>query len=212
MPIQKKFAAPALPNATEEYEARLIDKITSVLRLYFTQVDNFLSQLSGNYGGTALGFPSGDFFDTTNQTAAAATTTLITINTADLTNFVSLVSGSQIKVSKAGYYNVQFSIQAVNTGAAVDNMTVWFRKNGTDISQSAGVVGIPAKHGAINGALVFGWDQLFQLAANDYLQLYWITDAGTSSLATFAASGGAPIHPAAPSIGVTIKYVSAVPS
>ena len=212
MSIQKKFAAPALPTATPEYEDRLIDKITSVLRLYFTQVDNFLLQLSGNYGGASLGFPCGYFYDTTTQSAAAATVTVITINSTGLSNYVSLSGGSQIVVTKAGYYNVQFSIQGANTAAAVDNMTVWFRKNGTDVANSAGVIGVPAKHGAINGALVFSWNQFFQLAANDYLQLCWTTDGGTSSITTYAASGVAPIHPAAPGVIITVQYVSAVPS
>jgi hypothetical protein len=41
----KRFTAPALPNATQEYDQRYFDKFNSILRLYFNQLDQLLGQL-----------------------------------------------------------------------------------------------------------------------------------------------------------------------
>jgi hypothetical protein len=37
---QKNVIAPRLPAAPVEYDARFIDQLTNILRLYFTQLDN----------------------------------------------------------------------------------------------------------------------------------------------------------------------------
>ena len=41
----KRFVAPALPQATQEYDHRYFDKFNSILRLYFNQLDQLLGQL-----------------------------------------------------------------------------------------------------------------------------------------------------------------------
>lgn len=43
--VIKRFAPPALPNATAEYDQRYFDKFNSILRLYFNQLDQLLGQL-----------------------------------------------------------------------------------------------------------------------------------------------------------------------
>jgi len=37
---QKNVTAPRLPAATQEYDAKYINQLTNVLRLYFNQLDN----------------------------------------------------------------------------------------------------------------------------------------------------------------------------
>lgn len=149
----------------------------------------------------------GAFHDTTTQTAAAATNTAITFNSTDYNIGINIGSPtSRIVISNAGNYNVQFSIQGSNTDTASDNITVWFRINGVDVTNSAGISAIPAKHALINGALVFGWNEIFTFNANDYLEMYWTTDAGTSSLATYAA-GTTPAHPLSPSVAISITQL-----
>lgn len=37
---QKNVVAPRLPAATQEYDAKYINQLTNVLRLYFNQLDN----------------------------------------------------------------------------------------------------------------------------------------------------------------------------
>lgn len=46
----KRFAAPALPQATEQYDQKYFDKFNSVLRLYFNQLDQLLGQLVSTSG------------------------------------------------------------------------------------------------------------------------------------------------------------------
>ena len=43
--IIKRFTAPALPQATEQYDQKYFDKFNSILRLYFNQLDQLLGQL-----------------------------------------------------------------------------------------------------------------------------------------------------------------------
>lgn len=41
----KRFRAPALPNATDQYDRRYLDNVLNILRIYFNQLDNFLEQI-----------------------------------------------------------------------------------------------------------------------------------------------------------------------
>lgn len=150
----------------------------------------------------------GSFYDTTAQTAAAATATAITLNATDLS--VGVARGtptSRIVITNAGVYNLQFSLQLSNTSAQIDDVTVWLRQNGTDVPNSAGLDGVPNKHGAINGHIIIGWNYLLTAAANDYFELYWTTDSGASSIDTYPASAVAPIHPASPAVILTVQQV-----
>ena len=152
--------------------------------------------------------PYGAFHDTTTQTAAANTITAITFNSTDYSNNVSRGSPtSRIVVSKAGTYSVTFSLQGANTASQIDNITVWFRINGTDVPTSAGVSAIPARHGAIDGQLVFGWTAFYTFVAGDYLQMMWTTDSGTSSLTTYPV-GTSPVHPLSPSAAISLNYIA----
>ena len=60
---QKNVVAPRLPAAPIEYDARFIDQLTNILRLYFTQLDNAAPILaSGDVyydtsGGAASSYP-----------------------------------------------------------------------------------------------------------------------------------------------------------
>ena len=150
----------------------------------------------------------GAFHDTTTQSAAAATIKAITFNVTELSSGVSIGSPtSRIVVANAGIYNVQFSAEISNPSAAIDDVTIWIRQNGVDLSNSAGIVGAPPKHGAINGHTIIGWNYILQAAANDYFELYWITDNGTTQILTYPASTTPPIHPEVPSVIITVQQV-----
>jgi len=43
--VIKRFAAPSLPQASQEYDQKYFDKFNSILRLYFNQLDQLLGQL-----------------------------------------------------------------------------------------------------------------------------------------------------------------------
>ena len=150
----------------------------------------------------------GSFYDTTTQSAAALTIKAITFNSTELSYGVSIgTPTSRFVVAKAGICNIQFSAEISNPSAAIDDVTIWLRQNGVDLTNSAGIVGSPPKHGAINGHTVIGWNYILQAAANDYFELYWITDNGTTQILTYPASTVAPIHPQAPSMILTVQQV-----
>ena len=150
----------------------------------------------------------GAFHDTSTQTAAAATATAITINSTDLSVGVAIgTPASRVVITNTGIYNLQFSLQLANTSAQIDDVTVWLRKNGANVPDSAGLVGVPNKHGAINGHIIVGWNYILSAAANDYFELYWTTDSGASSIDTYPASAVAPIHPASPAVILTVQQV-----
>lgn len=150
----------------------------------------------------------GSFYDTTTQSAAALTATAITFNSTELSYNVAIgTPTSRFVVTRAGIYNIQFSAEISNPSAAIDDVTIWIRQNGVDLANSAGIVGSPPKHGAINGHTIIGWNYILQAAANDYFELYWITDNGTTQILTYPASATPPIHPQAPSMILTVQQV-----
>ena len=150
----------------------------------------------------------GSFYDTTTQSAAALTIAAITFNSTSLSYNVAIgTPTSRIVVTRAGFYNIQFSAQISNPSASIDDVTIWIRQNGVDVADSAGLVGTPAKHGAVNGHTIIGWNYILQAAASDYFELYWTTDNGTTQILTYPASATAPIHPRAPSMILTVQQV-----
>jgi len=174
--------------------------------------------LKGNAGalvaatpGTDYALPSkyGHFHDTTTQSAAAATNTAITLNTSLYSNGVTIGSPtSRIVFSTPGLYRVFCSLQFSNSSASADDVSVWMRYNGADIAGSAGLATVPSKHGAVNGNLLVTRNDLFLLVtANDYLELYWQTTGGTTSIATFPASG-APVYPSSPGVVLTAQQLN----
>ncbi len=61
----------------------------------------------------------------------------MTLNTTDYSNGVYLSNSSRMNVRNAGTYNFQWSGQFVNTDTQIQDISVWLRKNGTDITGSA---------------------------------------------------------------------------
>jgi hypothetical protein len=147
----------------------------------------------------------GAWQDTTNQTAAAINTAYaITYNTTDVTGGITLTSGSRLTVPMAGLYNLQFSAQLVNTDSQIHDVDIWVRKNGSDIAGTNGQVSVPNKHGSIDGHALPAWNYFLELAANDYVQLYWSTGNTACSLQTLPAVTP---HPASASIIVTMHRI-----
>lgn len=120
------------------------------------------------------------------------------------------VPDSRIYVSYDGIYNLQFSLQLLNYSNAEDNVTVWLKKNGTDVPLTASVEQVNSKHGSSPGATIMALNIFQQLTAGQYMELYWASDSGDTVLATYPP-GTAPVHPASPSAIVTVSFVSALP-
>jgi len=205
-------APPSLPLGTEKYERRYQDQFTNVLRLYFNQLRNSLSELLGNVGGKYLDFPYGAFSSYTSQSATVNTATLVTLSNTDFSNTVSLQTGSEITVANAGIYNLQFSVQVQNAGNAPYDIFIWLRQNGTDITGSTGKVGLPARKNPGDPFHdIKGWNYFLSMNAGDYVQIYWSTTNVDVTIPTYAASG-TPTKPSTASVVATLSFVSALPN
>ena len=118
---------------------------------------------------------------------------------------------SKIVVEADGVYNVQFSVQFVNTSASIHDTDIWFRKNGTDIPNSNSQFSVPNSHGGIDGHIIGALNFFVELAVGDYIEIMWATTSSTTTIQAIAAQTG-PVRPATPSVIVTVARVSDVVS
>lgn len=204
-------AQPRLPAAPVEYSQRYGDDLTNILRLFFSQLQNFNQVFTTNTGGGLLQFPSASYQSNASQTAASTTVAYpVTFDVVDFQNAISIESGSNIRVSIAGAYNLQFSFQFTNSDASsLHDIDVWLSKNGTNVDASNGRVTVPSKHGSTNGAVIAGWNYVLNLQAEDYVTLNWRT-SNTAVTMPYLAPQTSPARPATASAIVTIQFVSAI--
>jgi hypothetical protein len=166
--------------------------------------------LQGATGLTGAGGASGfwgSFWSNQDQSAANTTTAYpITFNNTDPGSIgVSIVSNSQITFANAGVYNIQFSAQADRvSGSGSDSIDIWFRKNGTDIPESNGVITVAG--GAAAAKTIASWNYMLKLSAADYVELVWRT-SDTNLQFIHEASATSPTRPAIPSVIVTAQQV-----
>lgn len=200
--------APRLPIAPVEYDQRFIDEFIRILRLYFNQLDNFSGGMLSGDGGQFISFPYGAFASYVDQTTTANTATLMTLNTTDFANGVSIAS-SKITTQYAGIYNLQFSTQFQNTDNQLQDISIWLRQNGVDIAGSTGFVSIPAKAGAIEAHEIIGWNYYVSMAAGDYIEIYWSTTNASVTIQTYPTSVS-PTRPSTASVVATLTFVSSV--
>jgi len=201
---------PSLPLGTDEYERRYQDQFTNILRLYFNQLQNALTEITGNAGGKYLAFPYGAFSSDQDQTAIANTATLMTLNTTDFSNEVR-IANSEIIVANAGVYNLQFSAQFQNTNTAFQDVYIWLKQNGADITGSTGFVSIPNRHAGTDGHSIVGWNYFLTMNANDHVEIYWSVPNIAVTIQHLAASG-TPTKPSTQSVVATMTFVSALPT
>ena len=208
----RKFKAPALPNSPLEYIRTDEDQFRNILRLYFNQIDSTFGNLLDVTGGKYVNFPYGAFSSGVDQSTTANTATLMTLNTTDFANGVS-IDTSKITVENAGIYNLQFSAQFQNTDNQIQDISIWLRQNGTDIPGSTGLVSIPARKSASAGEeahQITGWNYYVSMAENDYIEIYWSTTLASVTIQYYAATTG-PVRPATQSVVATLSFVSALP-
>jgi hypothetical protein len=150
----------------------------------------------------------GAFQDFTDQTHTAANTAkLITFDTVDTSYGVTIDSGStksKVTVNQAGIYNFQWSGQFTNSDTKIHDVDIWIAKNGTYVVGSNGKVSVPEKHGGVNGNVLPGWNYYIDMAANDYIQLYW---AVSDIKITLEYQPSNSVHPSTASIICTMSKV-----
>jgi len=210
--IITEFTAPNLPLAPKDYSPRYHEQQNNVLRLYFNQINNLVRQLTASVDTSGLSAPYGAFSDFTSQTTTANTATLMALSVTDFSNDVTLATSSKITVANAGIYNLQFSVQIQSLDNAPQDVYIWLKQNGTDITGSTGRVGLPARKNPGDPFHdIKGWNYFLSMNANDYVQIYWSTTDVDVTIQTYAASG-TPTKPSTASVVATMSFVSALPT
>jgi len=143
-------------------------------------------------------FDAAEFWSTVTQSGSAGVSGSITFNNSGSVAGVSVVNNTQITLSQAGTYNIQFSAQ-VETSAGADTLYVWFKKNGTNINDSASKVVL-----ANNTAQIMTVNIFDEGLANDYYELAYQTINGNATVLYEPASGNIP---AIPSVILTIQQL-----
>jgi hypothetical protein len=173
--------------------------------------DVTITSFGTNLYNTATG-SYGSFYDTGSVLATSATTIYsMSLSTTDISNgvYVSASNGdvTRLKFTNAGVYDIQFSAQFSNTDNSTQDVVVWARKNGVNIDDSAGTVGVPPFKAGSNGQALGSWNYYLNLSANDYIQLCWRAEqANVITLETIAA-GTSPVYPRTPSLILTAQRV-----
>jgi len=156
---------------------------------------------------TPLGY-YGAFSDVTDQFATVINTGYpMLLGVTDLSNQVTVVSGSRVTIANTGIYNIQWSAQFRNPTAAEHDVTIWLRKNGVDVAGSAGVVSVPKKHGSLDGHVLPSWNFLLDPIAGDYYEFVWST-TDTSVFISFEPAGSPP--PSTASVVLTVTQQSGI--
>jgi hypothetical protein len=157
----------------------------------------------------------GQFWDTTTQVCNANTATLMKFNRADGRIGVSLANANtRVILQNAGTYNLQFSSQFVNGSNSPENTWIWFRQANVDLSDSAGLVAVPKKDGAVDGATIVSWNTFVTTTVpNDYVELVWFTiDQTNNQMTAYPAAnaviGTSPPIPAIPSVILTVEQIT----
>lgn len=150
----------------------------------------------------------GAFSDATDQTGSTTAGTAMTFNTVDVTDGVTLASGSRLTVPTDGIFDLQFSAQFKNTDNAQHIVTIWFKINGIDVPNSGTQITVPARKSVgINGFAVAAWNIFLDMNAGEYVEIFWLPESLTVNMEHLPASV-TPAYPAIPSVIATVQQVA----
>ena len=150
----------------------------------------------------------GAFQDTTIQTGSITTPTVMTFNTTDISSGVTLVTNTKFTAAVAGTYNFQWSGQFQNLDQFPQDVTVWIRINGSDVSGSAGLIGISGRKSAgVPTHILVGWNYFVTLTAGQYVELVWVPTNALVTIHSYPLQIGPPATPSTASLVATMNQV-----
>lgn len=117
---------------------------------------------------------------------------------------------SMVTVDQSGLYNVQFSAQFANTAVQDHDADVWFKVNDVTVVDSNTVYTIPSSHGGVTGRLGVALNYFVELEAGDYVEVVWRA-SNSAVFIEYIPTQTTPLRPAAPSVILTVSFVSATP-
>jgi hypothetical protein len=163
-----------------------------------------LAVSGGFYTTGSFGF-YGAFCSTGSQTNPTPNVSRsMQLETTELSDGVSIVSGSRITVAHPGVYNLQFSAQLEKTDNGVNTVYIWFKKNGTNIPRSTTSIDVLKQAGG-SGRFVAAWNYVDTFNAGDYIEIIWQSDDTNMQLAFDAAASN---YPSIPSVIATLTQIA----
>ena len=148
--------------------------------------------------------PYGSFTSTQSQQVSGANvTTVMTYNNTEVASQI-YNNGAKIYVQATGVYRVLATVQFDTTSGGQQRVTFWFRKNGTNIANSASTFTIQN-----NGENVGECEIFVSLLAGDYVEVVMQSPDVNMSASYTAPSGTVPnAIPAVPSIITVIQKIA----
>lgn len=158
---------------------------------------------------STLYFPYLAVQDDTDQAATTTSATnIMSFSTTDYALGASLVDNTKLKVDYSGLYNLQFSAQLINSTNDVQEVSIWFVKNGTNVANSNSEFGIKQrKSSGVASRAIAALNFFIALEKDDYVQIAWRPSDIGVSLEHFGTQT-TPTRPATPSIIATLSYLS----
>jgi hypothetical protein len=149
-------------------------------------------------------------YSNTDQTGSVSAATAIKIENIVTSPTVGITiandgSGNPTRITfaAAGTYALAPSFQFKNTDSNDHDATFWFRKNGTDIANSASIVNIPK---AADGGATFAQIVFYEtVTAAQYIEIMWLPENVAVTL-DFLAAGA--IAPAVPSVILAAERIA----
>jgi hypothetical protein len=136
----------------------------------------------------------GEFTKTTDQTPASTNTAYaLTFDNTEIAEGISIGSpASRIVVVQSGLYQFDATVQISSSSSSAKTVWLWFRKNGTDVANSARLVTININ----NGYTAVSMSEFFSLAANDRIEIMFAANDTAITVDNVAATAFAPAAPA----------------
>lgn len=144
----------------------------------------------------------GEFTKTSDQSPAVVNTAYaLTFDSTEVAEGISIGSpASRIVVVQSGLYQFDATIQISSSNSNAKTVWLWFRKNGTDIANTARLSTININNGYTAASMA----EFFSLAAGDYIEIMFAADDTAITVDNVAATAFAP---AAPAIVLAVSQV-----
>lgn len=150
----------------------------------------------------------GIFYDTAKQFTIPSTATAIRFNFQQINNGITVVNNNtnvptRVTFLASGLFQVNYNLQFIKLDAGTDELIVWIRKNSSAMVNSNNtyvIQGLGVKNNIAKSFLV-------DLAANDYIELFFSVRNANTVLQGTLASTATPSRPATPAASISLYSV-----
>lgn len=177
-----------------------------------TQDANNVAITGGSVAFSVLsGRAFGSFSDITDQTGSTTVPTAVIFGTNEISgNGISIVTNgsalTRITFAAAGTYMIAPNLQFYNSDNTDHDVTMWLRKNGTDIARSATKITVPKS--TDGGSTFFQIVFYDTVTAGQYIEVMWLPENVAVTIDHTAAVTGPPAIPAIPSAIVVAERIA----